>query len=233
MNRLVLDYKKINYETVWINFPDIEPTAKALGVAPTKLKADGTPAYTVPFITVISQDKTILTIADSLKITEYLEKTYPNPDHRLLPAETRVFQSIFTKYLSDVLQPAMGKLMLMPIVRALPAESQEWYLETRDTFYGKGVRESLPKDEASFFEAWKAFEKAFDDLAVQLDAAGEGNFRVTGDVSFSEFELVVLLYLTKRLLYEDGWKGRLESRNGGRWAKLLNLPVYKELLPIT
>lgn len=89
----------------------------------------------------------------------------------------------------------------------------------------------VPQDEASVARLWKSFDAAFDDLAAYLDHAGEGNFRVTGDVSYAELELVSLLNLVKRTSFDEGWK-RLKDRNGGRWAKLLELPVYQELLPV-
>ena len=85
-------------------------------------------------------------------------------------------------------------------------------------------------DEASIKAAWKRLDATFDDLAAHLDKAGEGNYRITGGVSYSEFELVSWLNMARRASYNEVWK-RLASRNRGRWEKLMNLPVYKEILP--
>ncbi|KAJ3510855.1 hypothetical protein NLJ89_g4435 [Agrocybe chaxingu] len=55
--RYCLNYKRIPYKTEWVEYPDIEPLCKRLGIAPTDKKKDGSgrrtnyslPASTEPF----------------------------------------------------------------------------------------------------------------------------------------------------------------------------------------
>lgn len=231
--RLFLDYRKISYETVWIDFPEVEATAKAVGAPPTMLpKADGTPGYTVPFVTIASPNKPTIALSDSFTIVEYLNKEFPDPTNLLLPSETRVFQKIFSKYLADNILRAAVPFVVPGFVAVQRKEKQAWFIETRKKTLGATLEDVIPVDEANIALAWKKFEAAFDDLAAHLDKGGEGNYRVTGNVSYAEFELVSLLNLIKRLTFEEGWKKRLETRNDGRWAKLMGLPIYKELLPM-
>ncbi|EJD06830.1 uncharacterized protein FOMMEDRAFT_165518 [Fomitiporia mediterranea MF3/22] len=228
--RLLLNYKKIPYENVWLGFRDIEATAKAVGASPTKVNADGNPGYTIPFITVTNNDKQTTAISDSIKIAQYIEEAFPDPEHKLFPAETRVFQSVFSTYLTDKTRGAYSVVFLR-LVNLLLDNDREWFIESRRRIGGRSVEEMVPQDEASMQIAWKNFDAVFDELAAHLDKAGEGNYRITGGVSYSEFELVSFLNLIYRLSFDEAWK-RLKGRNGGRWEKLLNLPVYKDILPV-
>ncbi|EJD06831.1 uncharacterized protein FOMMEDRAFT_144711 [Fomitiporia mediterranea MF3/22] len=229
--RLLLHYKNIPYDVVWLRFRDVDATAKAVGAAPTRVMADGSPGYTIPFITTKSVDDQTIAISDSARIAQYIEENFPDSENKLLPAETRFFQSIFSKYLIEKVSTAIYGVALASILDLFPSESdREWYLQTRRNVYGRGIEELVPQDEASIQAAWRRFDTTFDDLAAHLDKAGEGNYRITGGVSYSEFELVSWLNMARRASYDGVWK-RLASRNGGRWEKLMNLPVYKEILP--
>ncbi|KAL5525921.1 hypothetical protein ACEPAG_7259 [Sanghuangporus baumii] len=227
--RLLLDYKNIAYEILWIQFPDIEATAKAVGAPPTTMKADGTPRYTIPFITVAFPDQPAIAISDSARIAQFIEKTYPDHEDKLLPSNARIFQSMFTKYMAEKILGSVVKITTPLVVRALPENNQKWIIETRKSIFGKSIEEIAPQDESSIAEAWMIIEAAFDDLAAHLDTVQEGNFRITGEPSYAEFELVSVLNVVKRLS-PSSWR-RLEGRNGGKWAKLMDLPLYKELLP--
>ncbi|EJD06827.1 uncharacterized protein FOMMEDRAFT_144709 [Fomitiporia mediterranea MF3/22] len=228
--RLLLDYKRIPYQNVWIHFPDIEASAKSVGAPPTRINADGRPGYTIPFVTIASRDKPIIALSDSAKIAKYVEEAYPDPEGKMLPAEMRVLYSIFSQYLAQNIAGPMFKFVLPGLLRALAPHSRDWLIQTRKSTLGVTIDEMIPKDEKALTEAWRAFDAAFDELAAYLDKAGEGNFRITGEVSYVEFELVSTLNLLKRTNPDEGWK-RLEARNGGRWAKLMDLPIYKRLLP--
>ncbi|KAL5503989.1 hypothetical protein ACEPAH_8061 [Sanghuangporus vaninii] len=226
---LLLGYKNIAYETVWISFPDVEATAKAVNALPTFTKADGTPGYTIPFITASFPDKSTIAISDSLRIAQFIETTYPDPEDKIMPSNARVFQSMFTKYMTERIYGSINKISMPLVISALPESAGKWIVATRKNTIGKTVDEIAPQDETSVTEAWKGIEAAFDDLAAHLDSGGEGNFRVTGSASYAEFELVSVLNFVKRLS-PDGWN-RLEVRNGGRWGKLMDLPLYKKLVP--
>ncbi|KAH8117822.1 hypothetical protein DFH11DRAFT_1850696 [Phellopilus nigrolimitatus] len=227
--RLVLDFKRIPFETAWIDFPDVEATCKSVGAPPTSIKADGNPRYTVPFITVSSPTTTTIALSDSYKIAAFIEDTFPDPEHPLLPENSRVADVVFRKYLNDKVLVPTFQILFPPFIRALPEHTQDWFIKTRLNLFGKPLSEILPKGDEAIAEAWKNIEKAFDELASYLDANGKGNCRVTSRVSFIEMELVAFLYMTKRIDYSGVWK-MLEGRNEGRWVKLLD--VYAEYLPV-
>ena len=67
----------MQYETEWIEYPDIEPKVKALNGKPGDKNADGSPKYTAPFIVDDSSGEVVV-VSDSLTITQYLDKTYPS-----------------------------------------------------------------------------------------------------------------------------------------------------------
>jgi glutathione S-transferase len=80
--RLALNFKKLPFETVFIEYRDIEAKANELGVAPTGRRPDGTPRYTLPMIYDAS---TKTAVADSTNIVEYLDSAYPYTPQFLAP----------------------------------------------------------------------------------------------------------------------------------------------------
>lgn len=78
-SRLLLHYKKIEYQNVWLRYSQVESTAKEIGALPTDKKADGTPRYTIPFMKVSRAGEPDVVISDSPKIAAFLERTFPDP----------------------------------------------------------------------------------------------------------------------------------------------------------
>ncbi|EEB93892.1 hypothetical protein MPER_07394 [Moniliophthora perniciosa FA553] len=91
--RYALNYKGLEYQTKWIEFPDIESTCKKLGVPPTKTRRDGSPWYTLP---AIYDPSTGVALVDSLRIAEYLEKQYPDKPS-LIPSGTLALHTAFNE----------------------------------------------------------------------------------------------------------------------------------------
>lgn len=209
-----MNYKKIPYKTVWITFPEIEPICKSLAVPPTRQKQGGKPHYTVPFITITpsaGSSDPVLAISDSGKIAQYIDKMFPDPARSLFPGGTGVYRALFSQFMFE-------KLM-----------TGEWYASTREDLYGVPLQAILPKDEAEFVAAREKLWLGFDALADALDMEGEGNHQIVkGQVTYSEMELVALLYYMKRVSPDRVWE-HLKDRNGGRWEKLLD--SYKAYLP--
>ncbi|KAI9029930.1 hypothetical protein CLU79DRAFT_733216 [Phycomyces nitens] len=84
--RLSLNIKKLPYETVWVNIPEIYtviPEITKTGEAPT-----------VPIIVDTENDKVI---QDSFKIAKYLETTYPTTPS-LFHGDEKLHQSLQEKY---------------------------------------------------------------------------------------------------------------------------------------
>jgi hypothetical protein len=89
-HRWVLNYKRLLYRTVWVEYPDIKPLSLEIGAAPTSHNADGAAFYTLP---AIHDPNTGKTISDSFDIAQYLDVTYP--ERPVLPLGTEGLQSAF------------------------------------------------------------------------------------------------------------------------------------------
>jgi len=87
-----LNLKGIPYKTEWVEYPDIEPICKKLGIAPTYKNADGSDRYTIP---AIHDPSTGVYISDSVLIAEYLDKTYPYTP-QVFPHHTHALHAAFT-----------------------------------------------------------------------------------------------------------------------------------------
>ncbi|KAJ7880798.1 hypothetical protein B0H14DRAFT_2706681 [Mycena olivaceomarginata] len=48
--RFILNYKRLHYRTVWVEFPDVEATLRGIGAPPSATKPDGRPIYCLPVI---------------------------------------------------------------------------------------------------------------------------------------------------------------------------------------
>jgi hypothetical protein len=78
--RMVLNYKKVDHKTEWVEYPDLAPKFKALGIPPNPKDAPGYFAdYTSP--TIKYDDGTYQ--MDSWPIAHELERRYPSPSLHL------------------------------------------------------------------------------------------------------------------------------------------------------
>jgi glutathione S-transferase len=73
--RLALNYKRIPYRTVWVEYPDIQPLCLAIGAVQT------TGGYTLP---IIHDPNTDRVVSDSWEIVKYLDAQYP--ERAVIPA---------------------------------------------------------------------------------------------------------------------------------------------------
>jgi glutathione S-transferase len=81
--RLALNYKKVPYTTVWVQYADIQTAMKDIGASPTGKRPTGEDRYTLP---TIRNPNTGEVISDSPKIMAYLEEKYP--ERPLIPQGT-------------------------------------------------------------------------------------------------------------------------------------------------
>jgi glutathione S-transferase len=227
--RFVLALKKLAYQTVWVNFRDIEAKAKEVGAPPSKTNADGSDGYTVPFIVIQtpSSSKPVV-LSDSLKIIKYLDEAFPDPSLTLFPPDTRVLDAVFSRYFLEKVGMPIVYYITPANVSMLPSDSQQHFKDTRMKTMGIAYEVLAPGDPAERAKLRKGFEDAFDGLATLLDAGGEGNFRINdGRVTFAEIDYAAMLWLVRGSSgNEDGAWTILKERNEGRWAKLLDLPEY-------
>lgn len=71
---MVLNYKRLPYKTVWVDFADVQPLSKQISAPPTTTYSDGSPRYTLP---TIHDPNTGRTVSDTFEIARYLDEQYP------------------------------------------------------------------------------------------------------------------------------------------------------------
>ncbi|KAJ3560828.1 hypothetical protein NP233_g10579 [Leucocoprinus birnbaumii] len=195
--RYVLNYKKIAYKTIHVEFPNIESVTKNAGIPPNGMKRDGSgPYYTAPAIT---DDSTGTAISDSYKIAEYLDKAYPALPNLAAP---------------------LWPLILPRVPGILNEEGAEYYRRTRAARFGKPLDQMEPVGEARK-QVWVKAEAAMGQIDRWMSKSS-GPFFMGETVTFVDFVVVAMLKAMKILIGESSeeWK-EVEKWHGGRWKNLL------------
>ncbi|KAK5121656.1 hypothetical protein LTR85_004828 [Meristemomyces frigidus] len=142
--RLMLNYKRIPYRTVFLEFPDIEPTLKGLGVVPNEA---GQLKYAVPAIQHVPTNKYIM---ESQAIAHFLESTYPDPP---LPLSSELGSKIEAQS-RTVLGTAFRTSVMPRETDILSPRAQDYFRRTREAFLGRRLEDMLDPDEEE--QSWKA-----------------------------------------------------------------------------
>ena len=211
--RVVLNYKGIPYRTEWVEFPDIEPLSKKLGIAPTFHKSDGSPLYTLP---AIHDPSTGVYIADSTAIAEYLEKTYPDTPS-VFPNETIGLQKAFEATFENSLEAVWSFIIPATNFKLNPV-SEEYFRRKREISFGRKMEDIVPTGNART-EEWGKFEKGLASVHSYLVLTDKKGPYILGDtISWGDLVLFSFLYWFKITWGENSreWKD-IASWNGGRW----------------
>ena len=212
--RAVLNFKGIPYRTEWLEFPDIEPFSKNIGVKPTGQHLDGRPRYTLP---VIHDSSTGTYIADAIAIAEYLEKTYPETPS-VFPNDTIALQKAFETTFIQKIEVVTSFIMPVTCFKLNP-RSEVYYRRV----YRKKLEGGIPIGDART-EAWGKFEKGLDTIHSYLISTDDKGPYMLGDtISWSDLLLFSYIYWLKAIFGADSkeWKD-IASWNGGRWEAHLN-----------
>ncbi|KAF5345756.1 hypothetical protein D9758_011899 [Tetrapyrgos nigripes] len=217
--RYCLNYKRIPYKVVWIEYPDIAQEMQKLGIAPTSQR-DGKPHYTLP---AIWDPKTKRGISDALLIAKYLDDTYPDKP-TLFPPRARTVQAPW----NDLVDwPHL--LPLLPFL--LPATL--WILNpASDPYFRRkssvSMEELSPRGEKKTTE-WKKIEEGFDMMDQQWFEKGD-SFIMGDTVTFADFALGGYLIWMRVCFGVDSeeWKD-VSSWSNGRWGRFLkSLEKYEK-----
>ncbi|EEB94531.1 hypothetical protein MPER_06640 [Moniliophthora perniciosa FA553] len=209
--RYTLNYKRIPYIVSWVNFFNLEEIAKRVGAAPTSVRADGSPRYTVPFIV---DSSTGAVVSDSYHIAEYLDKTYPDTP-RLVPQGTEALQWAF----ADMV---LGKII------AISGLARPLMDGPNDPEFVKGIEKAYgpaPKlNEEQKAGAWMAVKGGLDDIARWYNLKEENAFLTGEKPIYADFSFIPIFYVVRICFGESSeeWK-KLASWNGGRWVKMLEV----------
>ena len=129
--------------------------------------------------------------------------------------------AVVWRHLSRPFESFYG-ILLRSFVPQMQPIGRQFVMNTRRLATGKDYNEIVAQNEEELERQWEIVENVFDEIAAHLDKGGEGNNRFSDQVTYVDFEFVSSLWTLKLTSSDDpqGWK-RLEGRNGGRWAKLL------------
>ena len=207
--RLALNYKGIDYETQWIEYPDLEPKFSKTHDPPSPFPPSpnkkrnppnktphsnlapnpSKPLYTIPAIAL--PNGTL--VQDSNLIAPALETLHPAPSLRFNDPLTAKVQSAVTK-VHKALVP-----LVMPLIatQLLNPRSAEYFSRTRAVRFGKPLTE-LAADEEADPRAWRDAEEGIAELK-RLLALNEGVFFLGGEVAYVDFVFVAALKFWQRV----------------------------------
>ncbi|KAI9732273.1 MAG: hypothetical protein M1818_007592 [Claussenomyces sp. TS43310] len=145
--RLMLNYKHIPYTTIFLEFPDIEPTLKGLGLVPGGSASGDQYKYTVPAIQHVPTNTYMM---DSVPIAQFLESTYPDPPVTLTSELGREIQDkaravVGTAFRASVMPREIG---------ILSPRSQEHFRRPREALLGHRLEDLL--DPGKEEQSWSA-----------------------------------------------------------------------------
>ena len=216
-----MGYKKLPFKVVWLEMPDIEPTLKSLGAAPTGKKPDGSDLYTVP---ALHDSSTNRIVSDSIRIAEYLDETYPNTPV-LIPPELKAAVHLFDSWWVENVRT---KLMPLVIFRTseevgLETRTKQWFTQTREKQFGGKLKDLAPVGSEKRAEMWKVVRGNLDKLdGIWSKNEGAGKFWFGERLTYADIVVTGNL-MWARALIPDDFQLQIGSQevNGGRWKDLV------------
>jgi glutathione S-transferase len=183
--RLMLNYKKVPYNTVFLEFPDIAPTLEDFGLASHPPGSGSHANYTVP---VIKHVPTGTYHMDSPAIVKFLETTYPNPP---LPLTSELGQEIETKARSAI-GPAF-RISITPREHLiLSPRSQEYFRAKSETLLGCKLEDLMNEEKEE--KAWEGVKEKMKELSGLVMTNKEQGPFILGDCpSYTDFFIAASL----------------------------------------
>ncbi|KAJ2912538.1 hypothetical protein MD484_g7892, partial [Candolleomyces efflorescens] len=215
-NRFALNIKGIKHQTVWLEFHELEKRMKELAVPPSEISSDGTPRYTVP---AIHDPSTNTLISDSLKIVEYLDKTYPETPRIIAPGTTVLNVTLDWAFRQNIF--GLYPLLAPNVIAHMNLESSQKYQRIFESILKQSLQD-FKNDEALHAKLWKDAE---DSLTIAngwfktLDGEeGLGPWIMGDNVSYSDLIVGSGLAWIATCSMEDSedWR-KVGTWNNGRW----------------
>ncbi|KAJ9613500.1 hypothetical protein H2200_003442 [Cladophialophora chaetospira] len=185
-SRMLLNYKGLDYRTIWVEYPDVEPLIKPHLPANTV----GIP-YTVPTIQLPDGEW----IMDSHKIAGRLEKLYPQPplDVAADPHLAEI-ESLADKIVSIVCPDFIFK-----VAEGLLSEaSLPYWHQTREAWFG-GQKLHEVATEKGGAEAYRKARPLVDHVTKLLVQNHAGPFFQGATLSYADFVWASFLHFFERL----------------------------------
>ncbi|KAJ5975664.1 hypothetical protein N7481_009371 [Penicillium waksmanii] len=181
--RLVLNFKGIDYNTRWLEYPEIAPELEN-HLPPN----ENFPRYTIPAI-ITPEGKYMM---DSRPIAEYLESKHPSPSLHLDSSIVDQVDALWWKYVGAIMPIFLNQVPK----RILNDASLEHWYRTRKAFVGMSVEE---------FEETKGGEKAWNEAEPVLRETTallkqiEGPFFLGETISYADFIWGSVLLFSERI----------------------------------
>ncbi|KAJ5580202.1 uncharacterized protein N7459_006187 [Penicillium hispanicum] len=177
--RLMLNYKRIPYRTVFLEFPDIEPTLKDLGLVPGDSAPGLNPKYKVPAIQHVPTDTFIM---ESAPIAQFLELTYPDQP---VPLTSDLGREIEAK--SRAVVGAVFRTSLMPReIGILSPRAQEYFRRTRESSLGHRLEDLLDSEVEE--QSWRTAEEGVSAVVELLQThRADGPFVLGARPTYTDF----------------------------------------------
>ncbi|KAK9368056.1 hypothetical protein V1509DRAFT_94235 [Lipomyces kononenkoae] len=174
--RLMLNYKRIPYRTVFLEFPDIEPKLKALGLVPGESSGS---QYTVPAIQHVPTNQYIM---DSPAIAQFLESTYPDPP---VPLTSELGREIEAKA-RRVVGMTFRTSVTPREVGILSPRSQEYFRRTREASLGHRLEDLLDADKEE--SIWNTLDDSIRTVGELMQThKADGPFVLGARPSYTDF----------------------------------------------
>ncbi|KDR83237.1 hypothetical protein GALMADRAFT_875468 [Galerina marginata CBS 339.88] len=224
--RYCLNFKGLPYQTEWVEYPDIEPLCKKLGVSSART-VDGTHSYTLP---AIHDPSTGVSIANSFDIAEYLDKTYPNTP-LIFPHNTAGLQAPFALAFGSNMRPLLNFLIPTECEKLNP-RSSEYFRRTRERTFGKKLEDLAPQGPDRVRE-WAKVERGLGKADAWLRKnGGSGPFMLGTTPCWADFVIGGYMAWIKSALGEESeeWKD-IASWHDGRWKMFIEgLKKYENVV---
>jgi len=216
--RFALNYKGLPYKTEWVEYPDIAQVCKDIGADPTDVNDDGSPAYTLP---AIYDPSTKTAVAESARIAQYLDTTYPDTP-ALIPVETVALHASFQEAFLSTIQVKMLPLLFLPTTKLFNPPSAAYFRRTREAMFGKTLEEFSPAGPIREAQ-WKELQEGFTKLAGWMSTDGKDRRFFMGDtICHADLSIAGWLMWTKRVLGQDSSEWAVvKTWDEGRWARMM------------
>lgn len=214
--RLILNYKGLPHQTVWLPYAQIRPTIKSLGATPSGYLADGTARYTIP--TIVDVDGTV--VSDSYNIAQYLDRRYP--ERPVFPQGTQALQAFFVQNYDSTSGPAFAfaPLLFPSSLAYLQPVDRAYFEPLWSGMFGVPSLTSLSDTKEKRAAAWKNIEAGLDSLNKTYQHA-DGIFLGGENPLYADCMVLATLVSARLLLAGEAWD-RIAQLNDGRWVKLLD-----------
>ncbi|KAJ5116291.1 hypothetical protein N7456_000639 [Penicillium angulare] len=173
--RLALNYKRIPYRTIFLEFPDVRPTFYALGLVSSTEEA-----YEAPAIHYLPSDEYLM---GSSRIIDFLEYKYAWPSLPA-PSQSEAIRRIETQVRSYL--DTIFELSILPrIINILSPRSRTYHRHAAEKRYDFPIEELLDDEEETH---WRMLEGGMREISGLLQAKkAVGPYVLGGHVSLTDF----------------------------------------------